>query len=333
MREFFVGRDAEVLAGEEGEDPGIKIWRTHMEAAEFGHMACVMDENLYLLWIKDGDMVCQINQEMTKLQEGEGLFVNAGQAWRLVQSENGCSFILMGMTKAYIKEAGKEMVLSVTRSDSAASLKIEIGTEYADRLLQCLCGIESAAKGQKPGWKIEIKGLAFCMWVYLYRRFKDQHAGKKPAALREANKLRGMLIYLHEHYQEKLTLAQMAAASSVSTGEYCRFFKKRMHQTPVEYLQIYRIEQSLPKILKKSGKMPEIAASCGFAGSSYYSETFKKEMGCTPGEYRKWYRGELQGECPLKRKHTPMQPEEEVKAAKGREDTRQRENSMPAHLL
>ena len=171
------------------------------------------------------------------------------------------------------------------------------------------------------------------MWVYLYRGFKDQHAGKKPAALREANKLRGMLIYLHEHYQEKLTLAQMAAASSVSTGEYCRFFKKRMQQTPVEYLQIYRIEQSLPKILKKSGKMPEIAASCGFAGSSYYSETFKKEMGCTPGEYRNLYRGELQGDCPLKRKHTPMQPEEEAKGAKKREDFRQRESSMPAHLL
>ena len=151
MREFFVGRDAEVLAGEEGEDPGIKIWRTHMEAAEFGHMACVMDENLYLLWIKEGDIVCQINQEMTNLQKGEGLFVNAGQAWRLVYSENGCSFALMGMTQAYMKEAGEEVVLSVTQSDSAASLKIETGTEYADMLFECLCGIESAAKGKKPG--------------------------------------------------------------------------------------------------------------------------------------------------------------------------------------
>ena len=332
MREFFVGRDAEVLTGE-GEMPGLKIWRTHMGAEEFGHMACRMEENLYFLWVKEGEMVCQVNQDLKNLQAGEGIFVNGGQAWRLTESREGCSFALLELDPEYIKEAGEAFVFPLLQSEAFSSWKLELGTKNGDVILSCLQKVESGTVRRENGWELEIKGLFFQLWASLYREFAQASPEKKQAALRETKKLQGMLTYLHSHYQEKLTLAEMASASNVSTGEYCRFFKKHMQQTPVEYLQTYRIEKSLPKIVKKSESMPEIAAGCGFAGASYYSETFKKEMGCSPGEYRKWYRREVDGECPLRKKHALKEVPKAEKTGKTDDFSGNRKSSMPTHLL
>ena len=114
-----------------------------------------------------------------------------------------------------------------------------------------------------------------------------------------------------------------------------------MYQTPVEYLQTYRIERSLPEILEKTGSITEIVLRHGFTGSSYYAETFKKEMGCAPGDYRKWYRREQEEECPLKtrpsdsKKRVSKDKSEQNEAEqtwKGEKAGNHRE-SMPAHLL
>lgn len=87
-----------------------------------------------------------------------------------------------------------------------------------------------------------------------------------------------MTEYLQENCGQKLTLAQMAGGCQVSTGDFCRFFKKHMGMTPFEYLQKCRIWNSMDAVLDKTSAMGEIAALNGFAGASYFSETFRKEM-------------------------------------------------------
>ena len=169
-------------------------------------------------------------------------------------------------------------------------------------LLDQLRLIQELVSEHQEGYELLLASKIFEIWRELYLGWKQlpEEAGK--FGVREKKKLCRMLLFLHEHYREKITLAQMAVDSEVSTGEYCRFFKKKMQQTPVEYLQCYRVERTLSQLLKKDRTegIGEIALEHGFAGASYYSEIFKKEMGCAPGDYRRWYDGETDAACPLK---------------------------------
>ena len=138
--------------------------------------------------------------------------------------------------------------------------------------------------------------------------------------------------YLAEHCNEKLTLAAMAEACEVSTGDFCRFFKKHMEMTPFEYLQKCRIWNSMDAVLDKTASMGEIAGANGFAGASYFSETFRKEMGCSPADYRKWYRG-LEEKCPVaaseNKEKESSQSRENVKKGKKEEKGK----NVPSYLL
>lgn len=334
MEKFFSGRDVKLLTDEK-ETPGIYVWKLNLEEAEIGHMSCRMDDGVTFFCLERGKLLCQINQERIGLCAGEGIFVNSQNAYRFVSGQkDGCGLYVIYIASAYLQrnpgicEKYVQPLLleeelpyikfintgvSKTESMNAESAEkrkqsgkklseITLSEEQGKRLLDYLRMIQELVSERQEGYELLLAGKIFEIWRELYLGWKQlpEEAGK--SGVREKKKLCRMLFFLHEHYREKITLAQMAVDSEVSTGEYCRFFKKKMQQTPVEYLQCYRVERTLIQLLKKDRTegIGEIALEHGFAGASYYSEIFKKEMGCAPGDYRKWYDGETDGACPLK---------------------------------
>ncbi len=327
MRKFWEGRDTRVLRSEK-EYPGIGIWAVSMEKEEFGHMSCLLEEDAYFLYVKNGSMTCQINQKRENLYEGEGIFLNKKQAWRLLKSGEGCRFILVDFSLEFLegikKSIAESYIKEILLCRDFPYLKLTGKKKGQEEILKTILKMGTALEAKEKGEEMRLMGEVYIFWSCLYREFNSCSPVKAAGAKKETDKLQKMLSFLHDNYREKNTLAEMAAYSGVSTGEYCRFFKKHMEQTPVEYIQLCRIEKSIPELISRKGSIGEIAARFGFAGSSYYAETFKKEMGCAPGDYRKWYCRETDERCPL---------QEKTNVHKMQKKQTGQQNSMPAHLL
>lgn len=73
----------------------------------------------------------------------------------------------------------------------------------------------------------------------------------------------------------------------VCRSKCCKIFKEFLGKTPIEYLTEYRINKSIGLLKTTDMSITEIAVSCGFCGSSYFTETFVKIMKCTPSGFRK----------------------------------------------
>ncbi|MDO4276554.1 MAG: AraC family transcriptional regulator [Eubacteriales bacterium] len=330
MSRFFVGREVRKLT-DNHEISGIQVWHLNLKEKELGHMACRIEDTMQFIYICRGNMVCQLNQDRTRLRSGEGLFINRRTAYRFLDGGKGsCEFFLISVEADYIGD-GEEGIITgkyvrpLMECVDFSSLKLERRAENQDAILEYVKRAGNIADSGSMCCELELKSLMFQVWSKLYAEFSSLSPSCKKSVLHEAEKLVNMLEFLHEHYRDKITLGEMAENSGVSSGEYCRFFKKRMNQTPFEYLQAYRIEQSLPELLEKSGSITQIALRHGFTGSSYYAETFKKEMGCAPGDYRKWCLGELDVDCPLKLKGADESASQKQPV--------KRQESMPAHLL
>lgn len=99
-------------------------------------------------------------------------------------------------------------------------------------------------------------------------------------------RIKGMLAYIHEHYGEKITIRELADFVFVSERECFRAFNAGVQMTPNEYIRKYRLQMASRMLSDSSESITNIAQSCGFGSSSFFSKTFKEEFNMTPLEYR-----------------------------------------------
>ncbi|MDF2941337.1 MAG: transcriptional regulator, AraC family [Herbinix sp.] len=88
-------------------------------------------------------------------------------------------------------------------------------------------------------------------------------------------------------YSSVLTLEQLSHSAGMSPKYFCRFFQEMTHQSPISYLNYYRIEQACFQLLTTNLPITEIALNCGFNDLSYFIKTFGKYKGITPKKYKK----------------------------------------------
>ena len=98
-------------------------------------------------------------------------------------------------------------------------------------------------------------------------------------------KLKKALTFIHENYDKPISLIDITKPTELSTKYFCMFFKKMTNKTPIDYLNIYRVEMATKKLINTDLSVTEIAFSCGFNDLSYFIKTFKKIMGVTPRKY------------------------------------------------
>ena len=97
--------------------------------------------------------------------------------------------------------------------------------------------------------------------------------------------LKNVIATIEEHYDECITLDDLARAAGMNSKYFCRYFREMTHRTPIDYLNYYRIEQACFKLATSNNSVAEIGMSCGFNDESYFIKTFKKYKGVTPKKY------------------------------------------------
>ena len=103
------------------------------------------------------------------------------------------------------------------------------------------------------------------------------------------DKIKLMMIYIHEHYREKISIPELAAAAYLSERECYRVFHDCLHMTPVEYIKAYRLQAACQMLAKGQEAVTVISHECGLGSSSYFGKVFREYTHCSPTEYRrKW---------------------------------------------
>lgn len=107
------------------------------------------------------------------------------------------------------------------------------------------------------------------------------------ASIVQERRLRDILVFIHSHYAEKITLDDLASAVFISKSEVLRCFKNITGQSPFEYLKNYRLRNAAYMIQNTSYSIHTICGLCGFEDHSYFSKCFKENYGCSPRDYKK----------------------------------------------
>ncbi len=98
--------------------------------------------------------------------------------------------------------------------------------------------------------------------------------------------VRDAMNYIRAHYNENITLTNVAEHINISKNYLCDIFKKELNITFINYVMNMRIEKAKELLTTTDMKMYEIAETVGYHDYAYFSQIFKRHTGTTLSTYR-----------------------------------------------
>ncbi|MBB5438930.1 AraC-like DNA-binding protein [Pedobacter sp. AK017] len=92
--------------------------------------------------------------------------------------------------------------------------------------------------------------------------------------------------YIDAHYQEKISLSDVAAQVYMSPEYFSRFFSKVMKKSFFEFLNEYKISKACKLLIDTDKQIGEICYDSGFESIPFFYRQFKKFKNCQPKQYR-----------------------------------------------
>lgn len=160
------------------------------------------------------------------------------------------------------------------------SLSLSIASlEYVSSLISVMI---DEYYGKQQGYQTMLISRLMELVVFLSRQYDHQEKGTSNYLMHLAN----AISYIEDHYQEPLTLEEIAQHSDISVRHLNRIFKSYYQTTPISYLQRLRLERACMLLRQTKRSIMEISNECGFNDSNYFTRQFTKTFGITPTAHR-----------------------------------------------
>lgn len=127
--------------------------------------------------------------------------------------------------------------------------------------------------------------LADLLSAFLIRLGREK-AIDKPIFSAGASEYRRLVSDMTQRVCENLSLADFAAANSISVSYIKLLFQKYASISPKSYFAQLRAKHAL-HLLSKGYSVAEVAEEMNFSSPNYFAVFFRKQFGCTPSEYKK----------------------------------------------
>lgn len=132
--------------------------------------------------------------------------------------------------------------------------------------------------------------ITACLLEILGLLMREYRVEKDDISLRSSKKqdqIKIVLTYLHEHYQEDISLSDMAQRYHMSKEHFSRQFHYYVGKTFRDYLSSYRLFKAYEDILHTDKSIQDIARTHGFVNVRSLIQQFARTYQDTPMQYRK----------------------------------------------
>ena len=142
---------------------------------------------------------------------------------------------------------------------------------------------------QEFGYELKLRERLTEIWLSLFK-MSFSVIEKKKTNTRANDRIKLMMVYVHENFADKITVSDLAKVGYISERDCFRVFQECLHMTPIEYITNYRLQKACYMLVHSKDTISAISQECGLGSSSFFGKTFREHIGMTPMEYRKKWR-------------------------------------------
>lgn len=246
-----------------------------------------------IIFVEQGEVVLMVDGSTHVGRESDIFFINPGQMHQLVLEKSGSRYFSFVFSMDWLDFRDTDYVqntlLNPLKKDLGFPLHVTPDVSCHGSLKKELLSMRQIYIMQPDSYRLMTKILLYKILLVLSSNqlFVPVAAHQSMSHSQSTIRIKELMDFVVEHYQERITLEQAAEIMHMSPKYFSSFFTKTFLISFVQYVNHYRIDQAC--ILLKTTDLPvmEIAFEVGFENFSYFIRKFKEIRGYTPKEYRK----------------------------------------------
>lgn len=246
---------------------------------------CHWQEEVELLRVERGGLNLSVDGTQQQLYPGDIAFVNPGQMHQMKgMTRDTMYYAYVFPMKALLFEQEDLAQVKILRPllENQMGFPTVLRGALAGGIRDRVDAVIAWNRNRPVGYEILTKAGLLEMICILGQQdcFIEYHANRQNDVCKE------ILLYIQNHYREKISIPEIARAVGISENYFSSFFARHLMKSFAGYLMEYRINQSCILLETTELSVTDIALECGFSTPSYYIQSFRKLKKMTPYRYK-----------------------------------------------
>ncbi len=237
-------------------------------------------ESMELLFVLAGEVTVQTDEDTCALQAEDVLLVNSNTPHELHSEDCVMIAVQIKLSKFQLPPKFQQDIYFDCNS------ALHPNAEKFLRLKQMIASLLQANAIQDDATLFYNRSLAYAILSELVANFRSAAPHKRLNPQKQLDRITGILEYLQSHYQEGLTLTDVADHVHLSAPYLSSFFEKHMGVSFSAYYTNLRLDHAVQELLYTDHSIEVISENCGFTDSRSFVRAFKKTYQMVPSAYR-----------------------------------------------
>lgn len=289
MKNFMIDESLKELTKHHTVVMPIACYETTINKNIHGYIPLHWHDEIQFVLVVKGEAIIQVNEDSIVVREGEGLFINSG-CLHMAQDKDrsGCVYICLNLSPHFVlpQELYTSYVKPYIQATNLPYLYLDPNEDWGENILNAILEINQYIEQKSQYFEIDITLQLTLIWKNLI--VNGFHLEYVQTEIVKSQRIKQMLSWIHQHYAEKIMLEDIARVGQLSRSECCRYFKRFLKSTPLNYVMDYRIQKSLYLLQQGDSNVTEVAYQVGFNSTSYFIDKFRDSMNMTPLAYKKY---------------------------------------------
>ena len=272
-------------------DPGFPfdMWQTSMTRGFSLHW----HELVEIVYVISGEMHISLEGQDCIVRKGDIAIINSGlvHGYSNTGAESGNSIFIIQFGLELFDQANIDLRNRVFQHLILGKLSFSDNREGDDihrRLEQSIFSMNREFYERQEGFHLAIKARLYDLALVLLRSVPARQVSESELIRRNLRNqvLNKIFSYIHENFDQDISLEEAAASVHLSKFYFSRFFRSQTGQTFHAYLNRVRISHAEDLLADTELPVTEVAYQSGFGSIKTFNRQFRAATGTSPSRYR-----------------------------------------------
>lgn len=237
-----------------------------------------------IIYMLEGELTITIESTSRQLTSGQCILINPSviHATKCVSPNKAIVFqIPLDFISLYIPDI-QNLIFTLDNPGNTPILQTKLDI-FKDTLKQ----MQIANDIRPEGFILRFNSLLFEVMFQLYHNFSTQIHANHNRKSKDLDRLNKVLTYTAQNYKRHISLNEISEIAYLESGYFCRFFKKYMGSTFLEYHNELRLSHIYHDLITTEDSVQSILERHGFTNYKLFRRMFFNHFSTTPSELRK----------------------------------------------
>ena len=237
-----------------------------------------------IIYMQEGSLDVTVESESFTIQKGDCIVINGNVLHSTKCTSPNTAILLqipLDFMEKYIPDLGQLIFLFDFRTKDQRQQTKQTMFKTILEQLQIINDV------RPDGYLLRFNSLIFELLFQLYHNFAVKILQNNTSQeKKDMDRLEPVLDYISEHYRDPISLNEIAEVACLQAGYFCRFFRKKMGITFLEYQNEYRLSFIYRDLITTSDPVHVILERHGFTNYKLFRRIFFEHFGNTPTQIR-----------------------------------------------